>query len=163
MNINVENVSKLNEVTSLSAFDMIHIFRSNNYAILLSYKEKAKEMTDVFQDPAILNTLKSEIDSAMTQLRSVSSSMLTRSEAKSTYVLKDIFESQKNQLLTYDNMNSIVSKYVTTDDMMDRAAQVRAEVQKMADEMTDFTGAAKVGINQSNATYQAVPSGDADH
>lgn len=158
--MNIENVSQLNEVPALSASDMIHIIRNNEYALFLSYKEKAKEMKDVYQDISILNTFKSSIDSLMSQLRSVSSSMLTRSEAKSIYVLKDVFESQKNQLLTHDNMNSIISKYVTDDDMKNKAAQARAEAQKLADEMTDFAGAAMVGINQSNAQYQVAPSGE---
>lgn len=158
--MDIENVSQLNEVSTLSASDMLHAIRSNEYSLYLSYKEKAKRLTDVYQDASILNTFKNSIDSLMSQLSSVSSSMLTRSAAKSTYVLKDVFESQKNKLLTYDSMNSIVSKYVTDDDMKNRAAQVRAEAQKLADEMTDFTGAAMVGINQSNAQYQVAPSGE---
>ena len=157
--MNIENISQLNEVSPLSASDMLHIIRSNEYSILLSYKEKAKELSDVFQDATLINSLMKDLNSLTSQLKNISSSMLTRASAKSTYVMKDIFEAQKEQLLTYSNMNSIISKYVTDDDMKNKAAQARAEAHKLADEMTDFAGAAMVGINQSNASYQTAPSG----
>lgn len=154
--MDIIGISAINEAPELSSNDMLHIIRSNEYSFLLSYKEKAKELSDVFQDASIVNSLMKEINTLTSQLKTISSSILTRSSAKSTYVLKDIFEAQKSQLLTYDEMQTIIAKYVTDDDMKNKAAQARAESHKLADEMTDFAGAAMVGINQSNASFAPV-------
>ena len=149
------DVSYLSNLFSVLNTDNIHVFRAEEYGSILSYRAYTKNLQNVFQDSSILDTIKNEIDTMMNELKTLSSSMLTKTEAKATYVLSDKLNSEKESLLTFSEMNSTISKYVDEDALNNKAAQLRAEANKLADEMTDFVGAAMVGINQSNSQYQS--------
>lgn len=149
------DVSFLPQTFSIETGDFLHIFRANEYSMLLSYKSSAMHLLEVFQNASILSRLKSELEAAQQELATISSTMLLRSEAKTTYASLETLQSKKEQLLTNSSMDTIVSKYVTEDDMKNKAAQARTEAHKLADEITDFTGAAMVGINQSNSSYSS--------
>lgn len=155
----IENISKLDSVNALSSNDMLHILKNSEYS-LLSYKEQAKELTDIYQDVSILKKLKDELNSLTAELNRVSSSILTKTEANSKYATKELYESKKEELLTHSMMDSMISKYVTDDIKDSKAYDLFADCKKLAEEMTDFAGAGMVGINQSNAQYQVAPSGE---
>ena len=150
----IDSITQLNEISSVVDSDSFHILRSNEYSIFLSYREQARRFKDIYQDVSIIDSFKKEITALVQELKEISSSMLTRSAANSTYATLDYFNAKKEQLLTESTMASLISKYVTKNDALSKAGELRAEARKLADEMTDFGAAAMVGINQSTSQYQ---------
>jgi len=147
------DISQVASTSFILTSDYCHIVRNNDYSVGLSYKSLVENFSELYGGKSALSSFDSEITSLLNELSDLSSTMITKSEANSVYVSKDALNAKKDQLLTYDTMTTIVSKYVTEDDAKNRAAQVRAEAQQFADEIIDFAAAAMVGVNQSTASY----------
>lgn len=154
----VFDINALNTTDSVLSSDFIHIFRLNDYSMLLSYKEKINNITNKYQDISIIKSLQNELSTLMTQLNSLSNTLLTQSFATLNYSSLESLDAQKNQLLSKNLMDELMSKYINETDMENKAYQIKTEAQKLADEITDYVGAAMVGINQSNASYSSSSS-----
>ena len=96
----VFDINALNTTDSVLSSDFIHIFRLNDYSMLLSYKEKINNITNKYQNVSIIKSLQDELSTLMTQLNSISSTLLTQSFATLNYSSLESLDAQKNQLLS---------------------------------------------------------------
>lgn len=149
--MDIIDLKDIEELPFLEESDLFHTMRMSENSVLLSYRVLGEKFKDIFQSVELLAKLNNEINALLEELNEVSSSMIKRNEAKELYASKDTFSVRKEKLLTKSNMDSIVSKYVTDDDMNSYSEQVITEAHKFADEITDFVGAAMVGINQTGS------------
>lgn len=146
----ISDVEKLTDISNIENSDFLHIFRKDEWQKnLLSYKNKSISLSTVFSSAAELNALKQKILSISSDFMALSAKFITKNEVNSTYVSKETLENTTPSLLKYDYMESLTANYVTGEKAIRNAAECRKEANKLADEMTDYVGAAMVGINQS--------------
>lgn len=161
--IDISDIYKLEDISyPIENDNNVLILRKNEFDSILSYKSKAKQLSSLYDTAAALKALEDRMNSVYSKMAALSAKFIAIEKTKSKYALESTLENDRPALLTYDNMESLISRYATDENMEDYAAQARKEANRLADEMTDFAAAAMVGINQSGAGAAAgavVPAG----
>lgn len=150
----IVNVSMLEQIYDILSSDQFHLIRQNDYSVLASYRSQAANLGDVFISVSAVNALKDRLDATMNELATLSNSMLMRTEGDGLYMKTETIDAKTPALVTNSSLATTLSKYPKQETLNAKQQELYAEARRLADEMTDFTGAAMVGINQSNATYQ---------
>ena len=158
--ISIVDIQSLTELTgTVLGTDLLHILREDD-GLLMSNKEKASLFaSSLFEAPAKLSAIKERLESLKASAEVLFNHTFdTKSHVDSTYVSKTTLENTTPSLLAYSEMDNLISKYVDEDNLTEKGASVRQEAIRLADEMTDFAGAAVVGINQSGGGGNTTPT-----
>lgn len=147
--MNVLDVAKLTNLINIEESDFIHVVRKNEFGSILSYKSETISLSSTFSTASEIQELRKKIEEIKSNFEALSASFITKAETDKKYVSKETMDNTTPSLLTYSNMESLTANYATTDKANAKAADARKEANRLADEMTDFTAAAMVGINQS--------------
>ena len=159
--MNETDLSNIDETNSIAMSDSIHSLRKNDYSVLLSSKSVANALVSVFSSAEQGKELQRRIASIKDKYDKLASSFITKKEVDSTYVSKETLEAVLPSLLTRKQMESLLKKYVSQNDLDKCKGDAEKLAQKLADEMTDFVGAAMVGINSSGAAGGTAAGGGA--
>lgn len=147
--MNIDNINIINELNSnLTNSDNLHILRDYK-EILLSYKGKSILLTDIFESLSNIKNIQSKLSSIEISANAFFDKFITKSEVDEMFTSKTVMNNITPSLLTYAEMDNLLSKYVNENNLIEKGADAAQEAIRLADEMTDFAGAAVVGINQS--------------
>lgn len=141
----LENLS-----SAVLSTDLIHALKINeSNSVLLSYKAFPNALSSVFESTSLLKTIEDKIIAIKLSADALFRKFPTKQWTDNAIASKETLNNITPSLLTYDAMNSMLEKYVNETNLKEKGATARQEALKLADEMTDFVGAALVGINQS--------------
>ena len=155
--MDIEDFSNVSKQNNVATSNYTFVIRNNEYQIPMSYRGSVSVFSNLFFKPSLLEDMLKEINAVKKTLSDLSGTFETRTHADSIYIKKTAIEAKLPALLTNSMMESLTAQYATADMMKKKAADARAQAHKAADEMTDFTGAAMVGINQSQAANELPP------
>ena len=139
---------------SIAKSDNLHFLRMKD-EMLLSNKGKASMLCAFYEDATILPKLKTKIDQIKLSVDTLFEKFATKQLVDTLYTSKETLENTIPVFLTHDNMDDMIAKYATEDMLGEKGAEARKEANRLADEMTDFAGAAMVGINQGGANEES--------
>lgn len=143
--------------------DFLHLLRKTDGSIVLSEKAQTISFSSFFETSDKLKAIEEKLKAIEIASNQLSAKFVTKSFVDSTYVSKEMLENTTPAFLTYETMESLLNKYVTENNLKEKGASARQDALRMADEMTDFVGAAMVGINQSGSSSSEVtPSSHED-
>ena len=146
-------LERLEMVANLLSNDFVHIAREDEVnPVLLSYKSKIVSLDSLIVKNEEFNALRNSLNSLKARLETFVENFAKKQQVDAAYTSKEQKENVTPSFLTVQNFEQILEKYVTDLDLRDKENLDRKEATKMYDEMTDFAGAAMVGINQSQAT-----------
>lgn len=159
--MDITGIQQLNSISSpILSSDQLHVFKANEYNAVLSYRVNSAALENHFYPIKEINDAIQSLKEKLSSLSQLSSTMLTQTLAKQTYASNDMLNNKKTLLLTNSEMEALINKYPTQDIMDSKANELYADARRLADEMTDFTGAAMVGINQSSVAAAPAESGE---
>ena len=148
--MNAADISTLNNLTTLTGNDFFHVLKDGSYGFLFSNKSKLNTILNLYNTSATttkINNLLTRISSIETKVNLLVNRFETKETLDSTYISKESVSSAIESFLTKDTMDSLISNLVKRNDTREKEELAKKEARKMADEMTDFIGAAMVGIN----------------
>lgn len=146
------------QTVNVEGNDFSQIFRKNEFDLTLSYKYGVNALKKLFVNADTVNDLKQKIENLSANFQILVEKFATKEEVDKSYIKKETLEARKPSFLTNSGMENLLSKYTTEDKMTEKEKNVRKEANRLADEMTDFIGAAMVGINQSAGGVVATPA-----
>ena len=150
------NVDQVQETNSCGYSDFWHILRESSEGISLSYKNKLNSLLNHdYVQASKIDDVKSEADKIETAIDDLLKKFIDRSTMESKYAKKTYLNNKLPLLLTNTEMNSILENYVNDNEISSKAAQLEEYANKLAEEMTDFGGAALVGIYQSKQATES--------
>ena len=148
----VVKIENIETATNLLSSDFMHVLCTDGAdSMLLSYKSKIANLDSFLVKKEEIVKLQTLLNELKTRLKTFVKNFSTKAQIDSTYVSKEQKENAVPSFLTVQNFNQILEKYVTDLDLRDKENLDRKESTKMYDEMTDFAGAAMIGIGQSSA------------
>ena len=162
------NVQNLTEAFNSENSDRLVFFSLNEYKDLLSKKSAAsnlssyyllKTKTNFFSD---IDKLKLSAQAAFDSLTAYAATFATKEFSDDKFGLKQTIENKRPSFLDTGTKDSIIAKFTNKDKIEAAGAQARETAHQYADEMTDFTAAALVGIRMGDGIAEelSAPSGD---
>lgn len=149
---NIISFNELNSITNISTSDKMHLIRSdeNILSLLLSYKSNVNLLSSFYLLASNLNNSITTINNLINNTaKNLSNDYVLKSTIDSTYIKQIVVDNFKTKLLTRTQLDSILEKYPNAQEINKLAHDVKEYSYKLQEEMTDFAGAAMIGIGQS--------------
>ena len=129
--------------------DYTHVLRLDTNKIFLSNKSIANSLTTVFSSTEEANSILARISAIKTKYDSLSAIFIDKKETEKSYVSKDTLESTLPSILNSTELDSDIEQHANQDNLNAKNSLATKETNALAIEMTDYVGAAMVGINQT--------------
>ena len=144
--ISIQTVDPLS--TEVQLEDRFHAMRIDESNVLLSYKTKFNELSACYLMAHDLNESIAKVSDLFTKTVLLSTNYVLKKTIDETYARKDTLENKKPGLLTRSQMDALIAKYATPNDVAEKTGAVKEYAYKLQEEMTDLIGAALIGICQ---------------